>query len=94
LSGRNRFFKAESLYISKDINPKGKEDFIIANKPADIHAIGILTKQTSYADVVKMCINWLKNLEKLILYIIFLHLLIKFLNFIKKKIKIIFTLLF
>jgi len=54
---RNRFFKAGNPYISKDINPEGKGDFLIANKPADIHAMGILTKHTSYADVVKMCTN-------------------------------------
>jgi len=54
---RNRFFYAGSPYISKDINPKGKGDFVIANKPVDLHAMGILTDQISYADVVKKCIN-------------------------------------
>jgi len=54
---RNRFFKAGSPYLSKDINPRGKGDFLIANKPVELHAIGILTKQVSYDDIVKMCIN-------------------------------------
>lgn len=52
---RNRLFKAGSPYISKDINPQGKGDFVIANKPVHIHAMGILTKQISYEDVVKKC---------------------------------------
>jgi len=54
---RNRFFKAGNPYISKDINPEGKGNFVIANKPVDLHAMGILTNQITYADVVKKCIN-------------------------------------
>lgn len=56
---RNRFFRAGEPYISKDINPQGKGDFLIANKPIDIHVMGILTKQISYEEVLKKCINWL-----------------------------------
>lgn len=41
---RNRFFKVGAPYISKDINSKGKGDFVIANKPVDVHAMGILTQ--------------------------------------------------
>jgi len=54
---RNRFFQAGNPYISNDINPEGKGNFEIANKPVDLHAMGILTKQITYADVVKKCIN-------------------------------------
>lgn len=65
---RNRFFKVGQPYISKDISPEGKGDFLIANKPVYIHAMGILTKQTTYDDIVKKCIKlrYIKS-EKLIL---------------------------
>lgn len=54
---RNRIFIAGTPYISKDIKPEEMGDFVIANKPADIHAMGIFTKQISYKDIVKKCIN-------------------------------------